>query len=100
MARYAPDIVKPDLMIPDDLQRLTPLHGIIHPTAVDRGHHHLAGFQQTYRLFAFLPPFNVGFDPVQYREGSIDTGVGGQHLIDLVPRNTVETGRASCRERV
>ncbi len=65
------------------------MHGVVHPPAVNRGHHHLAGFQQAYCLFTFFPPFNVGFDPVQNRERSIDTGFGGQHLINVAPGNAV-----------
>jgi len=56
---------------------------------VDRSHRHFAGREQLRRLGAGLPPDNVVLDGVQLLEGALDALVGGQHLVDVLRRDTV-----------
>src|SRR6056297_365543 len=89
MAWYAPYIVVPHLMVPEDYQRLAAVDGGGDPTAVNRAHRHLISLQHAHRLVTRLPPRHMGLEPIEHSESAVKALLGGERSIHLIRRYAI-----------
>ena len=90
-----------NLAVPNDDERLAfARRGIEDAAVIGGGHGNFAVRQKLRRLRAGFPPDDIFFDLVELLEGPLDTGIGGQNLVDFRRRNAGRPDLIAQSERI